>query len=722
MKPAFFLCLNLYFACSVCGAPRPNILYLYVDDLGWGSIGPNGQYERKDQGLPYVLTPNLDRLAKAGVNFRRGYGCTVCSPARSSQQTGFHQGYTFADRNDPDNAKKAIRAEDITMGDALSKAGYATGYWGKWGYGGSKDMQSPTIDNLQTLPTSHGYQFVVAELHHVRAHTFFQPTLWNAPAKAGAVGGLELKPNSMKKFRNKKSYSNYPAFQNHPEYPNPAYCDDVYAFACLDFVRNQAMEYNRTGKPFFGLFAAQIPHAPFAEVQKLPNWDHDYKDKPYFAQLSPQSKQWCAMVTRIDAHFGNILQALEDPNGDGDRSDSVADNTLVVFQSDNGGPGGSNREQLDANGGLLGSKGSIYEGGIRVPTIMCWPNTITGESKLKAGSNSDLILDCSDLLPTFCELAGASIPLGVSGVSLAPTLTGEGKQRIRNFLIHETNGQASIIRGRYKFIRPKHASNGSSKRKPTRKKDGKDPNKWQLYDLHTDAAEANNLAMEQPQLVRELNQLLTAERVDEPAGFANTYHDWRGNGAQGGLHEASNWTDYRYENEEIIYMEEKGSPKLSWCAAINLGDSALASKDTDFLALKVAGSLTVQKGTSVNVHNELRVTEKGSVYLAGGSLFSKRWVEIQAGGMLNGHGQIHSAFYNSGSLVLHLDNPLQIHGPVHLSGILKVEKAKRKMDLDKFVVIKAESIDGKFTNSEVSFDGKSYSIQYSSKEITLLAQ
>ena len=165
------------------GAERPNILYLYVDDLGWGSIGPNGQAERKAAGKPYVLTPNLDRLAEQGINFTRGYGCTVCSPARSSQQTGFHQGYTFADRNDPDNAKKAIRKDDITMGDALTKAGYATGYWGKWGYGGSKDMQNPTIDNVQTLPTSHGYKFVVAELHHVRAHTFFQPTLWNAPSK-----------------------------------------------------------------------------------------------------------------------------------------------------------------------------------------------------------------------------------------------------------------------------------------------------------------------------------------------------------------------------------------------------------------------------------------------------------------------------------------------------------------------------------------------------------
>ncbi len=714
-----FIC---FFIASLLSAKGPNILYFYVDDLGWGSIGPNGQYERRAKGLPYVLTPNLDRLAKEGINFSRGYGCTVCSPARSSQQTGFHQGYTFADRNDPDNAKKAIRADDITMGDALSKAGYATGYWGKWGYGGSKDMHSPTIDNVQTLPTSHGYKFVVAELHHVRAHTFFQPTLWNAPAKAGVVGGLQLKPNSMKKFRNKKSYPNYPAFQNHPEYPNPAYCDDVYAFACLDFVRRQAMMYNRTGKPFFGLFAAQIPHAPFAEVEKLPNWDHDYKDKFFWGELSPQSQQWCAMVTRIDAHFGNILEALEDPNNDGDKSDSVADNTLVVFQSDNGGPSGSNREQLDANGGLLGSKGSIYEGGIRVPTIMRWPNTITGESKLKAGSNSDLVIDCSDLLPTFCELAGASIPLGVSGVSLAPTLTGEGQQRVRNFLIHETKGQASIIRGRYKFIRPKQTPKDSGKKKPARKKDGKDPGKWQLYDLHTDASESNSLAEDRPQLVRELNELLTAERVDEPAGFANTYHEWVAKSREAGLQSASNWTDYRYENQEITYIEEKGTPKLSWCAVINHGDAVLASKDTEFLALEVAGSLTVQEGARVNARNELRVTEKGSVNLAGGSLLSERWVEVKAGGKLTGQGQIHATFYNSGLLVLDPDNPLLVHGPVHLSGSLRVENAKIKRGLDEFVVLKAESIKGKFTNSAVSFKGKSYSIEYSPGEITLLAQ
>ena len=158
---------------SIADVPRPNILYFYVDDMGWGSIGPNGQAERKAKGLPYVRTPNIDRLAAQGVNFRRGYACHVCSPSRASQQCGFHQGHTFADRNDPDNARKAMRADDVLIGDALSLAGYETAYQGKWGFGGSKDQKAPVIDNVQTLPTSHGYKHVLAELHHVRAHTFF---------------------------------------------------------------------------------------------------------------------------------------------------------------------------------------------------------------------------------------------------------------------------------------------------------------------------------------------------------------------------------------------------------------------------------------------------------------------------------------------------------------------------------------------------------------------
>ena len=720
MKTTLFFILFTFALSLICAKKRPNILYLYVDDLGWGSIGPNGQYERKEKGLPYVLTPNLDKLAEEGINFTRGYGCTVCSPARSSQQTGFHQGYTFADRNDPDNAKKAIRAEDITMGDALSRAGYATGYWGKWGYGGSKDMQNPTIDNIQTLPTSHGYKFVVAELHHVRAHTFFQPTLWNAPSKGWTPGFMELKPNSVEQYRNKK-YPSYPAFQDHPKYPNPAYCDDVYAFACLDFVRNQALEYNRSGRPFFGLFAAQIPHAPFNEVQKLPNWDYDYKDKSFFDELSPQSKQWCAMVTRIDAHFGNILKALEDPNGDGDNSDSVADNTLVVFQSDNGGPRGSNREQLYANGGLQGSKGSIYEGGIRVPTIMRWPAAITSDSKLKAGTSTDMVLDCSDLLPTFCELAETKIPVGLSGVSIAPTLSGKGKQKTRHFLIHETNSQASIIRGNWKLIRSKKALNSTTKKKNSKKKNAPG-NLFQLYDLKNDHAEQNNLASTKPELVKELNTLLTAERVDEPAGFANTYHDWKAKTKNGALHVAANWTDYMYENAEITYMEESGGPLSHWTAKIPKNGSAVANKKTEFLSLELKGRLSLKPGSTVVARNELRVTEGGELKMDGGSVESTRWLENEKGGTISGHGKVKSSLYNAGTMKLSSSKPLVVEGDIHLSGSLELHVSNPPASKKKISVIQGKSVVGKFENKDIKIGEMPYVIQYSRNEVYLVAK
>jgi arylsulfatase A-like enzyme len=696
-------------------AARPNILYFYVDDMGWGAIGPNGQAERKVENLPSVLTPNLDRLAKQGVNFTRGYGATVCSPARSSQQTGFHQGHTFGDRNDPDNAKKAMRADDLLMGDALAKAGYATGYWGKWGYGGSKDMAAPTIENVQTLPTSHGYQHVVAELHHVRAHTFWQPTLWTAPAAADAIGGVELKPNSMAKWAGNSAYPDTPAYQNHPDYPKIAYCDDVYAFAALDFVRAQAQNYRATGQPFFALFAAQIPHAPFGEVAELPEWDKAYRNDPHFESLSLQSKQWAAMVTRIDAHFGNILAALEDPNGDGDASDSVADNTLVIFQSDNGGPRHSANKEFDANGGLRGNKGSIFEGGIRIPTIMRWPARITADSSLKRGTSSDMVIDVSDLLPTFCELAGVIAPLGLDGVSIAPTLSGTGHQRGREFLIHEAGGGASIIRGNYKLILGKKACG--------------------LYDLQADHAEANNIAADHPELVKELHELALGERVTEPRGFANTYHRWTGKD-RAAISDADNWSDFVYANAGITYMTDNGPPRVSWTALMEnvskVDAQAVADADVAFLGLEIRGksagqTLTVGDGVTVTGRNEIRVANQGTLSLDGGAVSSLRWVDVLAGGRLEGAGTVDATLYTQGIVSYEAGaKGIAVNGPAHLGGELAVSVIRGKAipPGTTFTVLKAEELVGSFTNADsvvTADNGARFKIEYAETAVTLTA-
>ena len=674
-------------------AARPNILYFYVDDMGWGSIGPNGQADRRAKGLPSVKTPNLDRLAKAGVNFTRGYGCFVCSPARSSQQTGFHQGHTFADRNDPDNAKKAIRTDDITMGDALAAAGYVTGYWGKWGYGGSKALDNPVVENVQTLPTSHGYQHVLTELHHVRAHTFFQPTLWQAPAKVAAKGGIELTPNRLTRYQNNPAYSNSPANQDHPDYPQTAYCDDSYAFAAMDFVRDQAKNYNENEQPFFGLLAVQIPHAPFDEIATLPNWNDAYVDDPHFASLPKQSQQWAAMVTRIDAHFGNILAALEDPNHDGDKSDSVADNTLVIFQSDNGGPAGSNNKSFDANGGLSGNKSKIEEGGIRVPLVMRWP------SKIDADTTHDSPVDVTDLLPTFCELAGTETPLGIDGVSIAPTLTGTGLQQQREFLIHEASNGHSIIHGNYKLVQSlkkekKKVSVGATK----------------LFDLAKDPTESTDITAEQPELAKRLAELLTGERVNEPKGFANTYHHWTGkDGAT--MANADNLSDYQYANEGITYMTDPGPPQLSWVARINNTtdgpSTARADQDVQFLALAVKGktetatqTLAVGNGVTLTARNELRLQPHSVLSIDGGSVKSLRQLSITPSATLVGHGSIKANVNNRGTIKVQKSG-LTIDGTLNLAGTIAVDASMIEPGKS-VVLIKATKVVGQFANVDNS--------------------
>ncbi len=735
---------------SAAEAERPNILYFFVDDMGWGSIGPNGQAERKAKGLPYVRTPNLDRLAAAGVNFSRGYGCPVCSPSRASQQTGFHQGHTFADRNDPDNAKKAMRADDVTMGDVLSAAGYATGYWGKWGFGGSKSQADPVIENVQTLPTSHGYKFVLAELHHVRAHTFFQPTLWSAPAAKGAIGGLELIPNSMARYRNDDHFPATPALQNHAGYPATVYCDDAYAFAALEFVRREAQNFNDSGNPFFGLLAVQIPHAPFDEVAKLPDWDKAYANDAHFASLADQSRQWAAMVTRIDAHFGNILAALEDPNNDGDTADSVADNTLVIFQSDNGGPSGKNNVQLDANGGLRGNKGSVYEGGIRVPLIMKWPAKITATSTLKAGSNCSQVVDITDLLPTFCDLAGAPCPVGLDGVSIAPTLLSTGHQRDREFIIHEAGGSSSIIRGNHKLIRS--AANRSKK------------STLELYDLEADHSEQNNIASERPDIVKELNALLLEERVAEPKGFANTYHQWTGkDGAS--TSEANNWSDYTYANAGRTFITETGSPQPSWTSLIeNSGaaaNTAKANSDLEFLGLEIRGnvqnnatqSLILDRGINLTGRNEIRLSPHSILEINGGTVSSLRWIAVSQNSTINGSGSIVGTVYNGGSVSVSGDGTtgfaiegdylqtseatldvtldttankpaLTVAGDATVAGQLAVQLGTGfKPDAGStFTVLSASRLTGRFSNADdtvTSPDGSRFTIGYSESSVTL---
>ncbi|MGB1261049.1 MAG: sulfatase/phosphatase domain-containing protein, partial [Akkermansiaceae bacterium] len=343
-----------------------------------------------------------------------------------------------------------------------------------------------------------------------------------------------------------------------------------------------------------------------------------------------------------DAHIGNLLDALEDPNHDGDKSDSVLENTLIVFASDNGGQSsggaGDALSEFTGNGVLRGAKGAIYEGAIRVPMIMKW------QGKLAAGGTSTQVVDVTDMLPTFCELAGIDAPAGLDGVSLAPTLTGNGHQRTRDFIIHEAGSNSSIIRGDFKLI-----SKNSSR---------------ELYNLATDPSESNNIATSNSALADELEVLLLGERTKEGDNFANTYHHWTGSN-NGDLSDASNWSDYDYSNNSISYLSDSGAPRVSWTARIenttSSDSTAVANSSVSFLSLHIKGGSHKQSvnltNHTITGRNEIRISENATLLLDNGTLDSLRWVDVQEGGNITGAGGINGSLYHSGSLKVSKTSP-----------------------------------------------------------------
>ena len=208
--------------------------------------------------------------------------------------------------------------------------------------------------------------------------------------------------------------------------------------------------------------------------------------------------------------------------------------------------------------------------------------------------------------------------------------------------------------------------------------------------------------------------------MDEPAGFANTYHTWRG--PEGGsIVKASNWSHYVYENAGITYMREDGPPQAHWSAKIGRG-SALADEGTEFLGLEVAGVLKVNAKVAVRARNELRVTDKGRMVLQGGRLESLRWVDVREGGTLAGHGAIHADLYARGALLLRPDKPLVVEGAAKLSGTLALAPAGKGFSGPEHTILQANSISGKFENNEVTLGGTLYAIKYSATQVTISAK
>ena len=440
---AFLFCLS-----ANADTKKTNIILIMVDDAGYGDFGCYGQ--------KLFTTPNIDRMAASGMLFTQHYsGSTVCAPTRCSIMNGVHTGHAFVrgNREVQPEGQAPIPSDMITIPKLLRKAGYVTGMFGKWGLGAPKSSGDPMNQGWDEF---FGYNC------QRQAHTFYPKHLWHNYEKVMLDG---------------KTYSH-----------------DLIQEKALQFIRDNEK------KPFFAYLPLTIPHAamqcPEEDVapfrKKFPQFENKIGKYSHGSIIRNPVAAFAGMMTRMDRGIGQILDLLNELD--------IAENTLVLFTSDNGPhyEGGHQPGFFNSNGPLKGHKRDLYEGGIRVPLIAYWPG------KIKSGSVSNHICAHWDLMPTFCELAKISEPNHTDGISYIPALTGK-KQKRHAYLYWEFHsyGNAQAIRtGDWKGIRLKVKNNPNAP--------------IQLFDLKKDIGETNNIAANHPDIIKGITKLFkTAHNPSE---------------------------------------------------------------------------------------------------------------------------------------------------------------------------------------------------------------
>ena len=477
--------LGIIFAPTIHAGSQPNVVFILADDLGWGELGCYGQKK--------IRTPNIDRLASRGIRFERHYsGAPVCAPARCVLMTGKHlgnaqiRGNLQARKNFPEFTKGGqhpITAEALTIAEVFKRAGYKTAAMGKWGLGPVGSTGDP---NRQGFDHFYGYNCQAV------AHSFFPKALWSDDKQI---------------VINEKPIPGH-AKQPEGEVKLEDWIGENYA---SDLIRADALKWldANADKPFFLYLPFTEPHVSMHPPKALvDSYPADWDDRPYRGQCAyiPHPRPhagYAAMITHLDQHVGAVLDLLE--------KKGVADNTIVVFTSDNGtthpsggdevfGIGGVDAAFFNSLAGLRGYKGSVHEGGLRVPCIVRWPG------KVKPGTSSDFPSYFPDWFPTLCELAGLERPGGLDGISIAPTILGQGDQAKRNpmvWIYPEYGGQIATRFGDHVVLRT------GLRRK-------KNPGPWEVYNIVTDRNETTNLAEQKPELIDQAKAIFEKNWADNP--------------------------------------------------------------------------------------------------------------------------------------------------------------------------------------------------------------
>ncbi len=430
-------------ACAETKPPArpPNIVYIMADDLGYAHLGSYGQKE--------IQTPRLDAFAREALRFTQAYsGCTVCAPARSSLMTGLHTGHTPVRGN---SGGLPLPRSATTVAEVLKGAGYATGIFGKWGLGEA---------GTEGVPEKQGFDEALGPLHQIHAQDYYPEFLW----KNGSPLPLPENQHGQK----------------------GRYAPDVMVEGALEFLRAHA------NQPFFLYFPSIVPHHEFqVPAEDFQAYAGRYEEKPFiredrgFEIQEQPAAAFAGMVTRLDRDVGKLLDELDKLG--------LKDNTIVFFTSDNGPVDFEPIDKaFDGNGPLRGHKTDLYEGGIRVPMLVRYPD------KIKPGV-SDFPWAFWDFLPTAAELAGAQPPEGIDGISVAPTLLGQPQQP-HEFLYWETERSGELNQavrmGKWKAVRS--------------------GDRLELFDLETDPGESVDVAPGQPDIVARIEAYLATARVPPP--------------------------------------------------------------------------------------------------------------------------------------------------------------------------------------------------------------
>ncbi|MCX7885706.1 MAG: arylsulfatase, partial [Verrucomicrobiae bacterium] len=432
-------------------------------------------------------TPNIDRLAATGMRFTQHYsGSPVCAPARCVLMTGKHTGRAEIRGNTAvrkilpqySEGQYPLSEQALTIAQVFQQAGYVTGAVGKWGLGPVGSSGDP---NRKGFDLFFGYNC------QALAHSYYPPYLWRNSEKitinTNPIPGHAKQPEGEVRME---------------DWIGGTYAPKLMLAEAERFIAENAR------RPFFLYLAFIEPHLamhpPRELVDKFPReWDSEpYRGQNGYLPHPRPRAGYAAMIHDLDRHVGRVLAALEKAG--------VADRTLIIFSSDNGTThegrvdprwqvGGVDAKFFDSTAGLRGYKGSVYEGGIRVPTIARL------QGRIPSGVVNDTPGYFADWFPTLCDAAGLKKPEELDGESLWPVLTG-AQRTLRSrkpmiWVFPEYGGQVAVRIGDFKLVRQ-----GLKTKKP---------GPWEVYDLSKDPGETNNIAASHAESIAEAEALLRRE-------------------------------------------------------------------------------------------------------------------------------------------------------------------------------------------------------------------